>query len=35
MRFEGSDLSPIVGMTGYVLSAAVILAIITECPSIR
>ena len=35
MRFEGPDLSQIVGMTGFVLSAAVILAIITGCPSIR
>ena len=28
MRFEGPDLSAIVGMTGFVLSAAFILAIV-------
>jgi len=36
MRFEGRpDLSQIVGMTGFALSAAVILAIIAGFPSIH
>jgi hypothetical protein len=35
MRFEGPDLSQIVGMTGFLLSAAVILAIVAGFPSIR
>jgi hypothetical protein len=30
MRFEGPDLSQIVGMTGFMLSAAVILSIIIQ-----
>jgi hypothetical protein len=30
MRFEGPDLSQVVGMTGFILSAAVILSIIIK-----
>jgi hypothetical protein len=35
MRFEGPDLSQIVGMTGFLLSVGFILAIIGGWPSIR